>query len=209
MATHSSILAGKFHGQRRLVSYSPWGCKKSDMTEYTHKHKYTHAYTHTQRELNHFVLYLKLRQHCKSTMLLLLFSHQVVSNSLWPHGLQHTRLPCPSPSPRVCPSSCPLNRWCHPTISSSVALFSCLQSFPSSGSFPMNQLFTSGGQSIGASASVLANIIQGWSPLRLTVLISLQTKGLSRVSSSATVRKASILWCSAFFIVQLSQLYFN
>ena len=99
-----------------------------------------------------------------------LFSHSVVSKSLWPHGLQHTRPPCPSPSPRACSNSCPVSRWCHPTISSSVIPFSCRQSFPTSGSFPMSQLFTSGGQSIGASASasVLPMNIQGWSPLGLT-----------------------------------------
>ena len=93
---------------------------------------------------------------------------------------------CPSPSPRVCPSSCPLNQWCHPTISSSVALFSfCLQSFPASGSFPMSQQFTSGGQSIGApaTASVLPMNIQGWFPLGWTGLISLQSKGLSRANT--------------------------
>ena len=91
-------------------------------------------------------------------------------NSLWPHGLQHTRLPCPSLSPRVCSNSCPLSRWCHPTNSSSASLFSsCLQSFPASGSFPMSGLFASGDQSIGASASasVLPMAIQGWFPLEL------------------------------------------
>ena len=106
-----------------------------------------------------------------------------MSSSLWPHGLQHARLPCSSPSPGVCPSSCRLNWWCHPTISSPVAPFSfCLQSFPASGSFPMNQLFTSGGQSIGASASasVLLNSIQSLFHLRLTGLISLLSKGLLR-----------------------------
>ena len=81
------------------------------------------------------------------------FSHSVMPNSLWPHGLQHTRLPCPSPTPRACANSCPSSRWCHPTISSSVVPFSSLQSFPASGSFPMSQFFASGGQSIGASAS--------------------------------------------------------
>ena len=108
--------------------------------------------------------------------LLNMLSHSVVSNSLQPHGLQHARLPCPSPSLGVCPNSCPLNQWCHPTISSSVVLFSsCLQSFPASGSFPVIQLFISGGQSIGASAlaSVLSMNIQGWFPLSLTGLISL------------------------------------
>ena len=97
---------------------------------------------------------------------------------------------CPSPSPGVRSNSCPLSRWCHPTISSSVAFFSsCFQSFPASGSFPMSQLFASGGQSIGASASVLPMNIQGWFPFRWTGLISLQSKGLSRVFSSTTVQR--------------------
>ena len=107
--------------------------------------------------------------------------------TLWPHGLEHTRLPCPSLSPGVCSDSYPLSQWCYLTISSSVALFSfCLQSFPASGSFPMSRVFTSGGQSIGASASasVLPMNIQGWFPLGLTGLISLLSKGLSRVFSS-------------------------
>ena len=121
---------------------------------------------------------------------LLLFSHSVVLHSLRPHGLQHARLPCPSPSPRACSNSCPSSQWCHPTISSSVALFhSSTQSFPGSESFPMSQLFVSGGQSIGASASVLPMNIQGWFPLGLTGLIFLLTKRLSRVFSSTTVQK--------------------
>ena len=101
----------------------------------------------------------------------LLFSRQVVFSSMWSHELQHARLPCLSLSPKVCSNSCPLNWWCHPTISSSVAPFSsCPQSFPASGSFPMSKLFASGGQSIGASASasVLPMNIQGWFPLGLT-----------------------------------------
>ena len=96
------------------------------------------------------------------------FSCSVVSDSLWRHGLQHTRPPCPSPTPRACSNSCPWTQWCHPTISSSATPFSsCLQSFPASGSFPMNQFFASGGQSIGvsASASVLPMNIQDWFPL--------------------------------------------
>ena len=110
---------------------------------------------------------------------LLFFSRKAVSKSLRPHGLQHTSLHCPSPSPGVHPSSCPLNHWCHPIISSSATLFSfCLQSFPASGSFPVSQLFPSGGQSIGASASVLPMSILGWFPLRLTVLISFTCKCL-------------------------------
>ena len=112
------------------------------------------------------------------------FSCSVVSHSLLPHGLQHTRPPCLSPTPRVYSNSCPLSQWCHPTISSSVIPFcSHLQSFPASGSFQMNQFFASGGQSIGvsASASVLPMNIQDWFPLGITGLISLKSKGLSRV----------------------------
>ena len=121
---------------------------------------------------------------------MLLFSHLVVSESLWPPGPQHARLPCPSPYPGVCSDSCPLSQWCHPTISSSVVpLSSCLQSLPASGSFPMSQLFASGDQSFGASASasVLPMNIQGWFPLGLTGLISLQSKGLAGVFSNTTV----------------------
>ena len=132
-----------------------------------------------------------------------------MSNSLWSHGMQHSRLTCPSPTPRVCSNSCPLSQGCLPTISSSVIPFSCIQSSPASGSFPMSQLFTSGSQSIGASASasVLSINIQGWFPLGLTGLISLQPKGLSRVFSKNQSSKASILWHSAFFMVQFSHLY--
>ena len=108
------------------------------------------------------------------------FSHSVVSDSLRPHGLQHTRPPCPSPTPGVYPNSCPLSQWCHPTISSSVLPFSCLQSFRVSGSFQMSQLFTSGGPSIGvsASASVLPMNTQDWFPLGWTI-----TKWVSLYSS--------------------------
>ena len=122
----------------------------------------------------------------------LLFSCSVVSDSLWPHGLQHTRLSCPLLSPGVCSNSCLLSRWCHPSISSSVTLFSsCPQSFPASGSFPMSLLFKSGGQSIAASASasVLPMNIQDWFLLGSTCLIPLQSKGLSRVFSNITVQK--------------------
>ena len=107
------------------------------------------------------------------------FSHSVMSKSLWPHGLQHAKPPCPSPTPGVYSNSCPSSRWCHPTISSSVVpFFSCLQSFPASGSFPMSQVFTSGGPSIGVSApaSVLPMNIQGWFPLGWTGWISLQSR---------------------------------
>ena len=118
------------------------------------------------------------------------FSCSVVSNSLLPYGLQHARPPCPSTTLRVYSNSCPLSRWCHPTISSSVIPFSFhLPSFPASGSFPMSQFFASGGQSIGvsASASVLPMNIQDWFPLGWTGWISLHSKGLSRVFSNTTV----------------------
>ena len=120
------------------------------------------------------------------------FSTSVVSNSFGPRGLQHTRFPSPSTTPRACSNSCPSSRWCHPTISFSVIPFSsCLQSFPASRSFQMSQLFTLGGQSIGVSAlaSVLPMNIQDWFPLGLTGLISLLPKGLSRVFSNSTVQK--------------------
>ena len=120
------------------------------------------------------------------------FSHSVVSDSLWPHELQHARPPCPSPTPRVYSNPCPLSRWCHPTISSSVVPFSsCSQSLPASGSFQMSQLFAWDGQSIGvsASASVLPMNTRDWSPLGWTGWISLQSKGLSRVFSNATFQK--------------------
>ena len=119
------------------------------------------------------------------------FSRSVVSDSLRPHESQYARPPCPSPTPRVHSNPCPLSRWCHPIISSSVVPFSCPQSFTASGYFPMSQLFTSGGQSTGVSAStsVLPMNTQGWSPLTWTGWISLQSKGLSRVFSSTTIQK--------------------
>ena len=118
----------------------------------------------------------------------------------WPRELQHSRLPCPSPSPGVCSNSCPLSQWCHPTISSSIIPFFWLQSFPASGSFQMSWFFATGGLSIGASGSVLRTVIQGWFPLGLTGLISLQSKGLSRVFS-ITVQKHQ------FFSTQVSLWY--
>ena len=120
------------------------------------------------------------------------FNRSVMYNSLRPHGLQHTRPSCPSPTPGVYSNSCPLSQWCHPTISSSIIPFSsCLQSFPASGSFHMSPFFTSGGQSIvvSASASVLPINTQDWFPLGWTGWISLQSKGLSRVFFNTTVQK--------------------
>ena len=123
----------------------------------------------------------------------LLFSLSAVSDFLQPHGLQHARLSCPSPSPRICSNSYPLSQWWHPAISSSVIPFSSgLQSFPASGSFPMSQLFASGSQNFGASASVLPMNIQGWLSLKLSGLISLQPKELSGVFSNTTVWNFSV-----------------
>ena len=130
-----------------------------------------------------------------------LFSSSVMSNILQPHGLQHVRLPCSSPYREACSNSCPSSQWCHPITSSSVVPFSShLQSFPASGAFPMSQLFPSGGQSTGASASasVLPMNIQNWFPWGWTGLTSLQSKGLSRVFSNTTVQKHQ------FFSAQLS-----
>ena len=147
-----------------------------------------------------------------------------LSDSLWPPGVQHDPK-CPSPSPRVCSNSCPLSQWCHPTISSFIVpFFSSLQSFPASGPFPMSQFFffffsqffPSGGQTIGASASVsvLPRNIQGWFSLGLTGLISLQSKGLSRVFSSTTVLWHQLLGTqpfrlSSFHILDFSLYFFT
>ena len=139
---------------------------------------------------------------CQETHKFSQFSHSVVSDYLRSHGLQHTRLPCPSPTPGAYSNSCPSSQWCHPTISSSVSPFSSgLQSFPASGSFLVSQFFASGGQSIefSASASVIPMNIQDWFPLGLNGWISLQSKGgLSRVFSNTTVQKHQ------FFDAQLS-----
>ena len=146
---------------------------------------------------------------CTFTAKFLLFSFLVVSDSLWPHRLQHVRLPCPSLSPGVGSNSYPLSWWFRPTISSSVAPFSsCFQSFPASGSFPMRRLFTSGGQS-GASplASVLPINIQRWFPLGLTDLIFLLSKGLLRVFFSTKFQKHQFFSTQAFLMVQLSHPY--
>ena len=124
--------------------------------------------------------------------------------TLRPHGLQQARPPCPSPTPRACLNSCPSSWWCHTTISSSVVPFSsCLQSFPASGSFPVSQFLASGGQSIGASASVLPMNIQYWFPLGFTGWISLQSKGLSKVFSNTTVQKHQFLLIGCYVLYYL------
>ena len=130
-----------------------------------------------------------------------------MSSSLQPHGMQHTRLPCPSLSPRVCSNSCPLSWWCHPSISSLIAPSPpALKSFPASGSFPVSQIFISGGQSIGASASAsfLPMNIQDWFPLGLTGLISASQGTLK---SLFQYHQHSVLWCSTFFMIQCSHMY--
>ena len=156
---------------------------------------------------------------CSNRTLLLFLSHSVASDSLWPHGLQHAKLPCSLPSPGACFNSCPLSLWCHPTISSSVTPFSfCPQSSPATESFLISQLFTSHGQSITASASVLPRNIQDWVPLELTGLISLLSKGLLRVFSNTTVQKhqffgpQSSLWSNShihLWLLEKPQLWLN
>ena len=129
------------------------------------------------------------------------FSRSVMSDSLWPHGLHHARLPCPSPTPRACSNSCPLSQWCHPTISSSVIPFSsCLQSCPASGSFPMSPFFSSVGQRIGASASasILPMNIQDWFPLGWTGWISLQSKGFSKIKEHQLFGAQLSLWSTSY-----------
>ena len=138
--------------------------------------------------------------------LVIQFSCSVMSDSLWPHEPHHTRPPCPSPTAGVYPNSCPLSWWCHTTISSSVVpFFSCLQSFPASRSFQMSPFFASGGQSIGVSAStsVLPNEYSGQISFRMDWLDLLAVQGTFKSLLQHHISKAPILWCSAFFIVQL------
>ena len=172
-----------------------------DLSRYCDSARLTH-------EINHYSHQFEIYHKSKISMVpniyifhIVQFSCSVVSNSLQPHEPQHARPPCLSPTPGVYPNPCRLSRWCHPTFSSSVIPFSsCLQSFPASGSFQMSQLFASGGQSTGvsASASVLPKTSQGWSPSEWTGWISLWSKGLSRVFSNITVKKHQ------FFGAQLS-----
>ena len=182
MATHSSVLAWRILGTE-----DPWAAVSGVSQSWT----WLKWLNSSSREaIFHACLSFNV-SYCSVQ-----FSCSVVSDSLWPHGLQHTRLPCPSPTPRACSNSCPSSRWCHPTISSSVIPFSsCLQSFSASGSFQMSQFFPSGGQSIGvsASASVLPMNIQDWFPLGWTGWNSLQSN-----FSNTTVQKHQ------FFSTQLS-----
>ena len=164
--------------------------------------------------LGHYFLFLEIKKKSRIYLGLPLssvqFSCSVVSYSLWPHGLQHSRPPCPSPTPRVWSNSCPSCWWCHPTISPSAIPFSSyIQSFPASGSFSMSQFFISVDQNIGisASASVLPMNIQDWFPWGLTDLMSFQAKGLSRVFSNNIVQKHQFFGGQLSFIVQLSHPY--
>ena len=154
---------------------------------YIYWYIYTHMYTCTSVWYINFIYINQF-----GAFLVVQFTHSVIPDSLLPHEPQHARPPCPSPTPRVHPNPCPSSRWCHPTIPSSVVPFSsCPPSFPASGSSQLSQLFASGGQSIGvtASTSVLPRNTQDWSPLGWTGWISLQSKGLSRVFSNTTVQK--------------------
>ena len=132
-----------------------------------------------------------------------------MSNSLWPYGLKHARLPCLSPTPRACSNSCPSSQWCHPTISSSIVPFSCLQSFPGSASFPRSQFLLSGGQSttVSGSASVLPRNIQKQFPFRMDWFDLLEVQRTLESLLQHCSLKVSILQCSAFFMVQLSHPY--
>ena len=153
--------------------------------------------TNSNNQIVKDIITSKTRKHLQ-------FSHSVGSDSLQPHGLQHTRPLCPSPTPRVCSNSCPLSQWCHPTISPSVVHFSCLQSFPASGSFQMNQFFASDGQRTGVSASALPINIQDWISFRMDWFDLPAVQGTLKSVLQHHSSKASILWRSAFFIVQLS-----
>ena len=170
------VLPGKSHGERNLVGDSPRGHREWNMTE---------------RLSTHWEMGAEVSNH------LSLFSRPVVLDSLWPHGLQHGRSPCPSPSPEVFPSSYSLHQWCHSAFSSDALFSFCPPSFPASGTCQMSQLFTSDDQNTGPSASVLLTSIQCWFPLRLTTWISLLSKGLSEVFSNTTV------WQHLFFALHL------
>ena len=167
MATHSSVLAWRIPGTGEPGGLPSMG-----------SHRVGHDWSDLAAAFWSILVHWFLKHQCSllPSPVSVQFSRSVMSDSLWPHKLQHARPPCPSPTPRVYPNSCPLSRWCNPTISSSVFPFSSWsQSFPASGSFQMSQLFTSGGQRIGvsASASVLPMNIQDWFPLGWTGWISL------------------------------------
>ena len=204
--THVSCTAGRFFTTRflgspvtpiRTTDNTQKDCIKFPLTEASLRYSSPIIKENVKKQKKRWEFWLHAQNplyRCCLCMGRVHFSsvQSVMSNSLWPHGLQHTRPPCPSPTPRAYSNSCPSSWWCHPTISSSVVLFfSCLQFFPSWESFLMSQFCTLGGQSIGASPSALVSPmnIQDWFPLGWTGLISLQSKGLSRVFSKTTVQK--------------------
>ena len=161
--------------------------------------------------MNHLIQFAHVCWVCFVSMIMRdQFSCSVMSDSLWPHGLQHTRLPCPSPTPRACSNSCPLSQWCHPTISSSdIPFSSCLQSFPASGSFQMSQCFTSDGQRCNCFIFNISpsNEYSGLISFRMDWLYLLAVQGTLKILLQHCSSKPSILWHSAFFIVQLSHPY--
>ena len=178
--------------QYQSITYISFVNKMNDMPEKSMRWTIWkgNIVNHIKGDLSRFSYIYQSRKHF--WIISVQFSRSVLSNSLQPHGLQHARPPCPSPTPEVHSNSSPLSWWCHPTISSSVVPFSShLQSFPASGSFRMSQLFQSGGQSTGisASTSVLPMNIQDWIPLGWTSWISLLANGLSLVFSNTTVQK--------------------
>ena len=205
------------------MGYSPWGHKRSDTTERLTFHTSTFIQpfqllgapwtllriAYSSLSVTRSDSFQTKQSGCKLSLLVVQFIHSVVSNSLRPRELQHARPPCPSPTPGVYTNSRPSSRWCHPAISSSVIPFSsCIQSLPASESFPMSQFFAWGGQSTGVSAlaSFLPKNTQDWSPLEWIDCISLQSKGLSSLIQHHS-SKASVLWCSAYFTVQLLHPY--
>ena len=201
LSREQGLLSKFFPSQTREESKSPQDCAQS-LPRHSSQHKRCNLFASPAfRHLNRpaaitawqgpvllLLILLPINEHGSSVQ----FSRSVVSDSLWPHGLQNTRPHCPSTTPRVYPNPCSWSQWCHSTSLFSVIPFSSrLQSFPAAGSFQMSQLFTSGAQNIGVSAStsVLPMKTQNWSPLGWTGWISLQSKGLSRVFSNTTVQK--------------------
>ena len=210
---------GDSEGQGSLACCSPWGHKESAMTEQLNDNQRvswmkdkistlsTCLFNILFDNVNGAVFLISFLE---CSLLVLLFSHSVVADSLQPHGLQHARLPCPLPTPGACSNACPLSQWCHPTISSSVVPFSsCPQSFPASRSFLMSQFFPSGGQSVGAStsASSPSNEYLGLISFRIDWFDVLAVQGTLKSLLQDHSSKASILWCSAFFMVQLTSVH--
>ena len=216
------LLSGESHGQRSVVGCSPWGREELDMTERLHFHfslscigegngnPLQCSCLENPRDGGAWWSAVSGVAQSRTRLKRLSSSHSVVSDSVWPHGLQQARLPCPSPSPRACSYSCPLSQWCHPTISSSgVPFSSCLQSFPASGSFPMSLLFTSGGQCIGASASASVLLIEysGLISFRIDWFDLLAVQGTLKSLLQHNGLKASIFGTQPFFFWSSSHIH--